>query len=107
MPVGTNRLHAICPRCHSRERHRLQFLVMSALANDYDFSSLQFLHMAPEPAMSDIFRRQFSSYMTADITGVRVDRRLDLTAMDLPDDSALMLSTRHMFSNTLPMTARL
>jgi len=99
VPIDGTRLHALCPNCLSRERHRLQFLVMEVLAGEHDFSALHLLHVAPEPSMAEVLRPRFASYVTADISGIGVDRRLDLTAIDLPDASVDVVYASHVLEH--------
>jgi SAM-dependent methyltransferase len=98
-PIGATRLHALCPRCRSRERHRLQFLVMEILASEHDFAGLDLLHIAPEPSMAAVLRPRFGSYVSGDISGIGVDRRLDLTAIDMPDASVDVVYASHVLEH--------
>jgi SAM-dependent methyltransferase len=81
-----NRPDALCWRCGSHERHRAQWLLLQRrpelLAN-----SGSLLHFSPEWCL----RRRLSArpglrYVTTDLDETQnVDRRLDVTALDLPD----------------------
>ena len=81
------RYAAICPRCQSAERHRLQFLAMEEMRKSNDFTKLSLLHIAPEKALGPIFRSWFGTYTAADINPDGVDLVVDLTEADLPDKS--------------------
>src|SRR6185437_11656986 len=67
------RKHAVCPRCGSAERHRLQWLVMNSLPERNAFGSMRCLHFAPEPFLRNRFQSMFREYKTADLSGIRVD----------------------------------
>jgi SAM-dependent methyltransferase len=80
-----NRPDAICWRCGAHERHRAQWLLFEhrpqLLA---DARSL--LHFAPEWATRRRLQRiQNVRYVTADLDQPGVDRRIDVTDIELPD----------------------
>lgn len=82
-----NRGNALCWRCGSHERHRAQWLVLTG-PRDLLRGARSLLHFAPEWTQ----RREIQAlsglrYVTADLIMEDVDLRLDLTALDLPDDS--------------------
>jgi len=79
------RAEAYCPACHAAERHRLQALVVDALATRYPFGSMSMLHIAPEPILQGRFRDEFAEYTTADLVREDVDLNFDLT--DVPLES--------------------
>jgi SAM-dependent methyltransferase len=83
-----NRPDALCWRCGSHERHRAQWLLLrrrpELLENVHSL-----LHFSPEWCL----RRRLQEwpglrYVTTDLDPTQeVDLRLDVTALDLPDDS--------------------
>jgi SAM-dependent methyltransferase len=76
-----NRPDALCWRCGSHERHRAQWLLLSRRPELLGrIRSL--LHFAPEWTM-----RERLAPLTADLDPTGVDRRLDVTRLDLPDDA--------------------
>lgn len=93
------RLFAICPRCRAAERHRLQALVVGELRQQYNFADLKMLHVAPEEMMRERFAREFGEYVTGDLTGVGVDLKIDLTAMDLPTASVDVIYASHVLEH--------
>lgn len=80
------RMGANCPRCQSKERHRLFSL---ALRDGFlNFANCEVLHFAPEMVVEDIVRTNGAScVVTADITPERAELCLDIESMDLPDES--------------------
>jgi len=82
-----NRPNALCWRCGSHERHRAQWLVLTGprgLLRD----ARSLLHFAPEWALRHRLQRiRGLDYVTADLNAGDVDLRLDVTALDLADDS--------------------
>ena len=80
-----NRPNALCWRCGSHERHRVQWALLQQRPELLrDARSL--LHFAPEWAL----RRRLENighlrYVTADFVQPDVELHLDITAMDLPD----------------------
>lgn len=75
------RKHALCPRCESLERHRLQWLVLQSLPEKNCFAEMDVLHIAPEKCFERRFRSIFRSYTSADLIRGGVDMRLDLCDM--------------------------
>ena len=80
------RKHAVCPKCRSLERHRLQYLVVKKLAMEYDFSKLSMIHFAPEPFFRQHFKESFRNYNTADLTMENVDFQTDLLNLHFEDE---------------------
>jgi SAM-dependent methyltransferase len=83
-----NRPAALCWRCGSHERHRAQWLLLQRRPELLrDTRSL--LHFSPEWCL----RRRLAAlpglrYVTTDLDPAQnVDERLDVTALDLPDDA--------------------
>jgi SAM-dependent methyltransferase len=83
-----NRPQALCWRCGSHERHRAQWLLLERRPGLLrDAASL--LHFSPEWCLRERLGRQPGlRYVTSDLDiGQDVDLRLDVTALDLPDDA--------------------
>jgi SAM-dependent methyltransferase len=78
------RKHASCPKCGALERHRLQYLAVSALLKQMDSQKLRMLHVAPEPFFVRMFSRRFGRYETADLCMKGVSYKADLR--NLPFD---------------------
>src|SRR6185312_3065915 len=96
--TGT-RKHAVCPRCGSAERHRLQWLVLNGLPEREAFRSMRCLHFAPEAFFSWRFKAMFADYKTADLSGVRVDFKADITNLPFPDKSFDFVYASHVLEH--------
>jgi SAM-dependent methyltransferase len=82
-----NRANALCWRCGSHERHRVQWLVLTG-PRGLLRGVRSLLHFAPEWALRHRLERVAGlRYVTADLDGSSVDLSLDLTALDLPEAS--------------------
>jgi SAM-dependent methyltransferase len=83
--VKVARMGSNCPKCESKERHRLLAL---AVADGFaSFADKYVLHFAAEPIVSKMVIEQGPSrYVTADIEAP-ADLQLNLEQLDLPDDS--------------------
>jgi hypothetical protein len=85
-PVGEPpRLDGLCPLCRSRERHRLFKLWIDRKGGITKAMSV--LHFAPEPVFQPILRGLAGDYVTADFMRSKVDLKLNIEALDLPDES--------------------
>ena len=93
------RRHAYCPRCRAAERHRLQAVVMDALSVKHVFRSLRMLHIAPESMFRKQFQNEFESYVTADLERDDVDLQLDLTELDVADESFDVVYASHVLEH--------
>jgi SAM-dependent methyltransferase len=73
----------ICPRCRSHPRHRAIALLLAR----GELPGRRLLHFAPEPLFDPVFARLPGfERVTADLHAP-ADLRLDISDMDLPDDS--------------------
>ena len=82
-----NRPRALCWRCGSHERHRAQMLLLQQRP-DLLTRTTELLHFAPEWCMQRRLQATPSlRYVTADLYLDSTDLKLDLQAIDLPDDS--------------------
>lgn len=82
-----NRLHAMCPRCGSNERARLQCLVLRELRARMPLDRMSVLHFSPEPQLQPILGEMFGTYRTAGIWDQPVDFPADLTRLPFADAS--------------------
>ncbi len=90
---------AHCPVCRAAERHRLQSLVLDRIAESVDFSKLAMLHVAPESIFTERFSTCCGQYVTADIERRDVDLQLDLTGLNLPDNSFDIVYASHVLEH--------
>lgn len=86
---------ARCPKCASLERHRLFWLWYGG-----DASKLAepILHFAPDPFLSNAFRKTYGKYVTADLFAP-ADLALDIEAIDLPDASMRTVICSHVLEH--------
>lgn len=97
-PIGRPpRASAVCPVCHSKERHRLIGLWLSANAETIDETRV--LHFAPEPILEKLFRVRSSKYLSADIAPGAADTVLNIEALDLPDESIDLVVCFHVLEH--------
>ena len=93
------RLDAKCTGCGSSERHRLFWLALEADAILPDTEGEPtILHFAPDPVLAGRFRERFGGYTTADLFE-KADRRLDIEAMELDDDSVDVVIASHILEH--------
>jgi predicted SAM-dependent methyltransferase len=83
-----NRGDALCWRCGSHERHRSQWLLFQRRPELLDHAR-SLLHFSPEWCLRRRLQdRPGLRYVTTDLDpSQQVDLRLDITGLDLPDDS--------------------
>ncbi len=84
-----NRPNALCWRCGSHERHRMQWLLITRRP-ELLHTARSLLHFAPEWTMREriapIAAERGIRYVTGDLDPAGVDLELDLHALALPDD---------------------
>jgi SAM-dependent methyltransferase len=85
-----NRPDALCWRCGAHERHRAQWLLLTQRPELLG-GIRSLLHFAPEWTMRErlapLAGERGIRYLTADLDPRGVDRQLDITRLDLPDDA--------------------
>jgi SAM-dependent methyltransferase len=95
LPFGKPlRMDAMCGKCGSLERHRLLWLWLQG----HEVQT-PLVHFAPEPILEQRFRKQFSDYRTADMFMPGVDLKLDIEAIDLPDNSVRTVMCHHVLEH--------
>jgi SAM-dependent methyltransferase len=75
----------MCPSCRCRERHRLFRLWLDREKRIDATKSV--LHFAPEPFLRSHIRALSGRYVTADLNDDKVDLKLDIERLELPDAS--------------------
>jgi SAM-dependent methyltransferase len=87
----------LCPSCLSLERHRA--LAIYDEENDL-FSGKDILHFAPEPGIEKLIRgRSPKSYRTCDLYAKKVDLRINIEDIDLPDASVELIICSHVLEH--------
>ncbi len=87
-PFGASpRANALCPSCHSLERHRLLWLYLQR-KTDFFRANLKVLDVAPTEGLSRQFRKlQNIDYLSIDLDSSLAMKHMDLTDLALPDES--------------------
>lgn len=77
----------LCPICRSLERHRLVWSFLKLRTNLFDGASKTMLHIAPEYEF-EVKLRKFPGldYLTSDLNNPRAMVKMDITAIEYPDD---------------------
>jgi SAM-dependent methyltransferase len=77
-----------CPMCISMSRHRMMWHVLHLRTDLFGEEPRKLLHLAPESALEDEFKQlAHVCYVTADLHDLRVQDRVDITAMPYGDHS--------------------
>jgi SAM-dependent methyltransferase len=96
---GGFRKHAVCPKCHSYERHRLQYLVIQRAFGSSTSADAKMLHFAPEDFLREIFSRRFAKYETADLFMDGVDHKVDIQELPFADASYDVVFASHVLEH--------
>ena len=91
------RYGAQCPRCLSRERHRLLKLWVDAHNDAVKGKTV--LHFAPEPSISMFFKDLAGKYVTADLDPNYGDVVINIEEMALPDGFADVAVALHVLEH--------
>ena len=93
------RPNAMCPGCGALERHRLQWLAVSRLAERTQFHKMRLLHVAPEAFFARRFRPMFREYVAIDLERSDVDVQADLTKLPMADGSFDIVYASHVLEH--------
>ena len=85
----------ICPRCRSHPRHRAIALLLAR----GELPGRRLLHFAPEPLFDPVFERLPEIERTTADLYAPADLRLDITKMDLKDDSFDLILCSHVLEH--------
>lgn len=91
-----SRWDARCPKCASRDRHRLMWLYFQE--NAIDPAHLRVLNFGPEKCLIERMRDN-PDYEAADLYARIARFRLDITAIDRPDDAFDMVIAHHVLEH--------
>ena len=93
------RRHAQCPRCGSKERHRLQYLILRELAARDGVRRDRVLHCAPEPFIARELKKQYRHYESADLYAAGVDHKVDLRDLPFEDTQYDLVFASHVLEH--------
>jgi hypothetical protein len=101
LPYGLiSRDNAKCPVCMSLERHRLIWLFLQRKTDLCTASNKKMLHIAPERMLENKFSKiKNLNYLTADLYNPRVMVKMDITNIELPDNSFDIIYCSHVFEH--------
>lgn len=100
IPMG-HRKNVLCPKCFSKDRERLVYLFIKSLLKkkliNYDS---KIIHFAPERSLEkNLFRKKFNNYITADISGNKVDFILDLQNLSFTQSNFDLVICNHVLEH--------
>ncbi|MFA1770064.1 class I SAM-dependent methyltransferase [Rufibacter glacialis] len=100
LPFGKERRsQALCPRCHTLERHRLLWLYLQEQVHLQE-RSLAVLHMAPEPIVQQrLHALPNLLYRSADLTSPVAMDRVDLQALPYATASFDLILCSHVLAH--------
>lgn len=98
---GGYRLNALCPVCNSLDRERLLYLYLLNKTNVFT-DKLKLLHIAPEAGLSRVIKKHSNiDYLTSDINSNTVMVKMDITKIDLPDNSFDVIICNHVLEHII------
>jgi len=91
---------AMCPWCHSLERHRLVYVLMRDELEEARERGAAYrtLHVAPELALANWLKSVSGDYLSIDTNGTAMED-MDLMALGLPDDSRTLVWCSHVLEH--------
>lgn len=93
---------ALCPFCHSLERHRLVWLFLNHRTPLLDGSPKRMLHIAPEPQLEEKFRQVPKlDYLTLDMSNPGAGINADITHIPFSEDSFDIIYCSHVLEHVL------
>jgi len=97
---ASQRPGAMCPVCGSLERHRMTYLYLREKTDLLDGRPKRLLHVAPEPQLSRLFQTVKNlDYLSADLRSPRAMVKMDVTAIQFPDDSFDVIYCSHVLEH--------
>lgn len=93
------RIDIRCPKCYSKERHRLLWLALERnLIADEIAVDDKVIHFAPEQGLEKRLRERWNNYSTADIKQT-ADLILNIEDINLPDSSVKLVIANHVLEH--------
>jgi SAM-dependent methyltransferase len=97
--VGSGLRNSMCPVCGSSDRVRLLYLFLRNKTNLFK-EPVKLLHLAPEKPLMNIFVKQNNiDYLTADLNPEQVMIKMDITAIQYPDNTFDAILCNHVFEH--------
>lgn len=92
---------AQCPHCGALERHRLLWLFFQK-RTDLLADKPKLLHVAPEPCLESIFRKQLgNNYLTADLLNPNAMVKMDICDIQYPENYFDAIYCSHVLEHVL------
>ncbi len=100
LPFGSERrAQALCPQCHTVERHRLLWLFLQEKVKIRE-RSLEVLHMAPEPMLQTRLKSLLNlRYRSADLTSPVAMDHVDIQALPYSDNTFDLILCSHVLAH--------
>ena len=96
---ATKRPDAVCPSCHSLERHRMLWLYLQRETKVFT-DRLRLLHFAPEPIIQKRLRDLPQlDYTSADLYSPLAMEKVDIMALPYPDSSFDVMLCSHVLAH--------
>ena len=102
---SVSRQDVICDCCRSSPRHRI--IACWAEKNTGMLKGSEILYFAPELSMMLWFKRHGIHVVTADLFDRRADKKLDITSLELPDESEDIVFCNHVLEHVSDYSAAL
>jgi SAM-dependent methyltransferase len=94
--------HGLCPYCESGSRHRMLWLHLADHLKSVPGKKVRTLHFAPEFCTTRVLRADPRiEYVSADLFEPEAMLRLDITRIDLPDESLDLVLCSHVLEHVV------